>query len=138
MICWEDRSFLFYHWQAWKTGYYTDRELQIQLPDRYKSVYFSRPDAQIVIAKGVLTIGEGFFFDGASGVAVDGVGNMLAALIHDALCRAKTLGATGYSYPDTHRMYRDVCIAQYEILLRAKLHYITLLVFNPIWRVFNG
>jgi len=82
-----------------------------------------------------MIIYAGVKFDGASGPAIDGVGNMLAALIHDALCVARDHNAKGLSAAKADRLYRKVCIAQGAGRFRAWTHWTALRAFGWLWRL---
>jgi len=82
-----------------------------------------------------LWIAARFEFDGASGPAIDGVANMLAALGHDALYLAKQTGATGYSYRMADGWYRRTCIAQGAGAARAWMHWTALRSCGWLWRL---
>ena len=84
----------------------------------------------------ILTIRKGFRFDGASGPAIDGVGNMLAALIHDALyqMRHATKLAT-LSYRKADALYRRISIAQGAGKIRAWTHWGALRGFGWMFRM---
>ena len=62
-------------------------------------------------------------FDGASGPAIDGVGNMLAAAIHDATHDAAKRKCAGVSYAVSDSIYRDVCLSQGAGAFRAWNHW---------------
>ena len=79
-----------------KPGLYdTTETLALKLPKRFKGIEHYR--SRVAISNGVLYIAKGFIFDGASGPAIDGITNMLAALIHDALYALLRSGALGFS-----------------------------------------
>ena len=115
------------------TTYRTHKMLEVQLPDEYRLVVYR--DSDMAIHNGWLFINPWFEFDGASGPAVDGVSNLLASLIHDALGRAKLRGCVGYSYRQTHSVYRDRMLIEGASKLRAYTHWILLVVGNPWYRL---
>jgi hypothetical protein len=84
-----------------------------------------------------LFIPPGWTFDGASGPAIDGVGNMLAALVHDALYGMIEEKRCLYTYGQADALYRRICIAQGAGRPRAWLHWSTLRAFGWIHRLAN-
>lgn len=64
------------------------------------------------IKQGWLLLRPWYRFDGASGPAIDGVGNLLSSAIHDALCDAATRKCKGLSFALADWQYRTVAIAQ--------------------------
>ena len=122
----------------WFTAIHCDRPgeyrtivpLAIQLPPAFAGASVSH--GPLAIADGVLRIGVGFAFDGASGIAIDGVYNLLAALIHDCLytlmehCRKQC----PWSYWTADGVYRDTCIAQGAGRCRAWAHWSGLRAFG--------
>ena len=118
--------------------YVTREDLSILLPAALWDAGLPLPPdspSALHIGDGILGILAGYHFDGASGPAIDGIGNMLAALIHDALYESIAQGATGITYAAADSMYRRVCIAQGAGRPRAWLHYATLRSFGWIWRI---
>lgn len=75
------------------------------------------------IKDGWLLLRPWYRFDGASGPAIDGVGNMLAAAIHDATHDAAKRKCAGVSYAASDGIYRDVCLAQGAGAFRAWNHW---------------
>jgi hypothetical protein len=119
-------------------SYSTREDLAIMLPATLWDASLPRPPdspSALQIGDGVLGILSGYEFDGASGPAIDGVGNILAALIHDALYEAIAQGATGLTYAAADAIYRRICIAQGSGRPRAWLHYATLRSFGWLWRL---
>ena len=114
-------------------GYTVTAPLAIKLGRKFRKVCYR--DEEIVIHDGWLYVEIGFFFDGASGPAVDGIGNMLASLIHDALGRAKSKGARGYSYQNTHTEYSHRQFIERDSVVRIRLHWWGLTLFGPWYRV---
>jgi hypothetical protein len=87
--------------------------------------------------RGILAINEGFRFDGASGPAIDGVGNMLAALVHDCLYIAIRDKYKPIKPRVADRIYRKISIAQGAGKIRAWTHWTALRGFGWIWRLFG-
>jgi len=114
--------------------YRTNRALSFLLPAGFPDAEIA-DDPDVRIEKGVLQIAPKFETDGASGPAIDGVGNMLAALIHDALYKLRRGGAKGFSYAQADRFYRSISIAQGAGRPRAWLHWTILRGFGWAWRL---
>jgi len=114
-------------------GYYVTRDLALQLPEQL--VTTPHIDANMSLLSDTLTLRPGFRFDGASGPAVDGVHNMLGAMIHDALYAAIKGGAEGLSAWKADRIYRQVCIAQGAGKTRAWAHWLALRTCGWLWRL---
>jgi len=118
-----------------KKLYQTTHPLVVNLPKGLEKVKYA--DGDMSIADGKLNVVSGFMFDGASGVAIDGVANMLAALIHDCLCHAMSKKAKGLSWKLCDYVYRVVCRAQCAGFCRSWAHYIGLRGFGWVWRIFT-
>jgi len=89
----------------------------------------------LVLSDGVLWLPGGFYFDGASGPAIDGVCNMLAALIHDALYAIRAGGCEDFTYQQADAFYRDTMIIQKAGRTRAWVHYVALRGFGWLHRL---
>jgi hypothetical protein len=128
-------------------GYYVRQNTLIVLPDELSGIMHI--DHGFSIIGRHIYLYEGFWFDGASGPAVDGPTNIMAAAIHDALYRilasrhGKQLDALTYKLAD--ETYRRVMIAQGALPIRAYLHYIGLRIggrryselSNMVGRIFS-
>ena len=121
-------------WMDGRPGAYkTLHDIAIKLPSL---MGYSGHGGKLSVAGGLLFISGGYLFDGASGPAIDGVGNMLAALIHDALYDLKRHHAVRMpSFRRLDRIYYDVCRAQGAGKLRSTIHYIGLRGFGWMWRL---
>jgi hypothetical protein len=78
---------------------------------------------------------RGWWFDGASGPAIDGVSNMLAALVHDKLYELIERGQIDLSYWEADIIYYQICRAQGTHWLRAGYHYGGLTMFGWAYRL---
>jgi hypothetical protein len=122
---------------CWMNGYPGDYTTTVDLAIRLPRLAgYSGNGGKLSVAGGILFIRSGYQFDGASGTAVDGVGNMLAALIHDALYDLKRHYKVRLpSYRTLDRIYRDVCLAQGAGKFRSAYHYVGLRGFGWLWRL---
>lgn len=111
----------------------TTVDLNIELPESY---YAATCDyGHIQLRFGVLTIRGGFLFDGASGPAINGIDNFLAALVHDALYVCVIFGK-GSTYTQADAIYRQVAKKQKTNVIRAWVHWTALRMFGWAWRTF--
>ena len=125
MVFWGTEIFRFIEQDA-PHFYATTKQLSAVLPDCFPNHVGIRCQAypQAWIVGRALHIAADFRFDGASGPAIDGIGNMLAALVHDALCGLKAaVPAANYSWADADRAYRVICVAQGAGRFRAWYHW---------------
>lgn len=118
-------------------GYYVTVPLAVKLPKKLGRVECCVENA-FRIEGGMLYVHRFMWFDGASGPAIDGVTNILAALVHDCLYAAMTERPAGLSYAKADSLYREICIAQRAGSLRAWGHYLALRAFGWIWRMNTG
>lgn len=82
------------------TKIYTD----IMLPYPIKTKYLE------LNTIGLLTIHEGYAWNGASGPTIDTPDTIRGSLYHDALCQLKALGYISEAHaPQIHSLLRDVC-----------------------------
>lgn len=81
---------------------------------------------------GLLTIKNGYAWDGASGPTIDGPTNMRASLVHDALYQLMRLGLLDRKKfkATTDDIFRDMCLEDGMIPLRAKYYYYSLVKFG--------
>lgn len=93
----------------------------------------------LALENGRLYISDGWQFDGASGPAIDGTGNLLAALVHDALYELRRIfgKGSGFSYAQADSLYRQICEAQGEGFARRWYHYTALRSFGWVWRLLS-
>ena len=110
--------------------YEMQRSLVLELPKRWKKVSAVSRCGLVRLEDGILSIHEAWGFDGASGGAIDGVGNMLGATAHDALYLLLEQGAKGFSYWMADGLYRDICRAQGAGLVRSWSHWTGLRCFG--------
>jgi len=116
-------------------GYTFCRNTLVVLPESFTSV--------IAVGEGYALIGRhlyihvGCWFDGASGPAVDGVCNLMAAAVHDMLYRILEsrhgcqLDPLDYAMAD--RTYADIMRAQGGNHWRVLLHYVGLRLFGRLY-----
>ena len=119
-----------------KRLYQTVRPLCILLPNGFEKVKYS--DGNMSILNGKLNVIPGFVFDGASGVAIDGVANMLAALIHDRIAifgtthtffvhaEAHHNAITPFHFSDEHISADNERFLQFHIRAKARFGWIKL------------
>lgn len=109
--------------------------MSIALPGYFDGVAVDHPSG-LSIRRCTLYVPQGLRFDGASGPAVDGIRNMLAALVHDCLYTLKEAGLLkGVSYAAIDRLYMLICVAQNAGDARAMAHYAMLRLFGWFWRL---
>lgn len=109
--------------------------LDIDLGQRFEGVTVEIAGCPVRIVDGHLRVDKGWEFDGASGPAIDGIGNMFAALVHDALYLLKRMGATLFSFHMADGLYRDICRAQGEGRARSWMHWASLRAMGWLWRL---
>lgn len=115
--------------------YRTTSDLAIPLGKAFERVSCRIDGCPVWIEAGILYIPAGWEFDGASGPAIDGVGNMLAALVHDALYLLRREGVSIFSFWMADGLYRDICKAQGEGGIRRWYHWTGLRGFGWLWRL---
>jgi hypothetical protein len=73
-------------------------------------------------AEGILIIGDGYAFDGASGPTLDTKDSMRGALVHDALYQLMRLGLLPQSCREqSDDLLHDICVEDGMIHFRAEL-----------------
>lgn len=121
---------------AVRPGWYrTKAVLDLQMPACFRGVDAVSRDGLVRLRNGVLSVAMGWEFDGASGPAIDGVTNLLAALVHDALFLLLEDGAKGGSYRLADWLYREVSKAQGTGWFRRSYHWAGLRCFGWAWRL---
>lgn len=115
-----------------EAGGYIVKEEQYYSISRYtnKKVKQTQMPNGLQVSCGILTIPKGFFFDGASGPAIDTPSVLLGALIHDALYAMLRKGLKPCSAGQADTIYRKVIRAQGTGFLRAWTHYFALRAFG--------
>ena len=106
-------------------GYYFGRDVWLVLPDEFSAILHSGHSYTIIGCN--LYVYEGCWFDGASGPAVDGVCNLMAAAVHDLLYRALQerhgLGRDGLTYSLADWAYWKIMLAQGGLCRRCEYHF---------------
>ena len=122
-----------YDWveSVWSGGYRTTTAVSLKLPRGFEDtpVLTGEP----YIRNGWLHIPVGFWFDGASGPAIDGMTNLLASLGHDALyLLVRKYGVGSCVLAD--QWYANRMTVQQANPVRVWVHYYSLAVGGPIYR----
>jgi len=118
---------------TYKKGY------KYQLSTDYSTTIDFKPDKVVgnkyvqLNPDGVLTIKEGYAWDGASGPAIDTHTIMRGSLVHDALYQLMRIGALEFNEKNrdkADRIIRAMCDSDSMIPLRATWVYLALKLFG--------
>ena len=118
-----------------KYKYFLNRNISFILPEDFKNI--EAKYNKISLSQGVLSLERGFLSDGASGIAIDGPGNILASIIHDALGRLKNYNKVKYSRKQSDKIYKNICLAQNTNIIRAWTHYFVIRIIGKPYRLWE-